>query len=244
MDSGLQTVEPLDFRTGLLSDDPTSIVDYLRQAGELPHLKGRHIYFTGLGWTASPQPTLSISERQKVVQIWEQIAQAAGADCVTVEQTANTANAVPGRPPVAIVTPPPLPPPPTSCSVISLGDANNVGFDFDSTTFRDPTGARATLQRLADVMLQTGESVTLTGSTSSEGSDQYNLALSLHRANAVKAVLVQLGVPANRIQTFGDGSHLPGRLNDRGPNGQLLIGPAIQDRKVVAKLTGPKCQTS
>ena len=244
MDSGLQTVEPLDFRTGLLSDDPSSIVDYLRHARELPDLKGRHIDFIGLGWTASPQPALSISLRQKVVQIWEQIAQAAGADCVAVDQTANTSNAVPDRPPVAIVTPPPLPPPPTSCSVVNLGDANNVGFEFDSTTFRDPSGARATLQTVANVLMQTGESVTLTGSTSSEGSDQYNIDLSLRRANAVKAVLVQLGVPASRIQTFGDGSHLPGRLNDRGPNGQLLIGPAIQDRKVVARLTGPKCQTS
>lgn len=244
MDSGLQTVEPLDFRTGLLSDDPSSIVDYLRHAGELPDLKGRHIYFTGLGWTATPQPTLSISDRQKVVQIWEQIAQAAGAACVTLDQTANTSNAVPDRPPVAIVTPPPPPPPPTPCSVINLGDANNVGFEFDSTTFRDPSGARATLQKLANVLMQPGESVTLTGSTSSEGSDQYNLDLSLSRANAVKTVLVQLGVPSSEIQTFGDGSHLPGRLNDRGPNGQLLIGPAIQNRKVVAKLIGPKCQAS
>jgi OmpA-OmpF porin, OOP family len=120
MDSGLQTVEPLDFRTGLLNDDPSSIVDYLRHAGELPDLKGRHIYFTGLGWTAAPQPTLSISDRQKVVQIWEQIAQAAGAGCVAIDQTANTSTAVPDRPPVAIVTPPPPPPPPTSCSVINL----------------------------------------------------------------------------------------------------------------------------
>ena len=244
MDSGLQTVEPLDFRTGLLSDDPSSIVDYLKHADELPDLKGRHIYFTGLGWTASPQPVLSISERRKVVQIWEKIGQAAGADCVAVGQTANTRNAVPDRPPVAIVTPPPLPSPPTSCSVINLGDANNVGFEFDSTTFRDPSGARVTLQRLANVILQTGESVTLTGSTSSEGSGQYNLGLSLRRAKAVMAVLVQLGVPASRIQAFGDGSHLPGRLNDRGANGQVLIGPAIQNRKVVAKLTGRKCQAS
>lgn len=244
MDSGLQTVEPLDFRSGLLSDNPSSIVDYLRHAGELPSLKGQHIYFTGLGWTAPPQSTLSINDRQKVIQIWEEIAQAAGAGCVAVDPTANTSNAVQNRPPVAIVTPPPPPPPPTPCSVINLGDANNVGFEFDSTTFRDPTGARATLQKLADVLNKPGESATLTGSTSSEGSDQYNLDLSLRRANAVKAVLVQLGVPANRIQTFGDGSHLPGRLNDRDPTGKLLIGPAIQNRKVVAKLTGPQCQTS
>lgn len=240
MDSGLQTMEPLDFRTGLLSDDTSSIADYLKHSRELPNLRGRHVYFIGLGWTASPQPALSISDRQKLVQIWVQIAEAAGG-CVGLDQAPNTNNALSGRPPVAIVTPPPPPAPPTPCSVISLGDANHVGFKFDSTIFRDPAGARATLQRLASVLMRTGESMTLTGSTSSEGSDRYNTHLSLRRANAVKAMLVQLGVPANRITTFGDGSHLPGRLNDRGPNGRLLIGPAIQDRKVVAKLTGSKC---
>ncbi len=244
MDSGLQTAEPLDFRTGLLGDDPRSIADFLRQAHELPDLTGRHVYFVGLGWTASPQSTLSISDRTKLAAIWDRIATAAGASCVAIDRTANTRAASPQRPPVAIVTPPATPQPPAPCSVISLGDANHVGFVFNSTTFRDPSGARATLRQLARLMQRTGESLTLTGSTSSEGSNQYNLRLSLRRANAVKAVLVQLGVPASRIATVGDGSHLPGRVSDRGPHGQLLIGPAILDRKVVAKLTGPKCRTS
>jgi len=244
LDSGLQTTEPLNFSTGLLGDDPHTITDYLKHADELPDLSGRRVYFFGLGWTAAPQPALGINNRNKVTQIWTKIAQAAHARCVWADPTADTASAVPNRPPVSIVIPPPPPPVPVPCSVTNLNDANNVGFDFDSTIFRDPVGARATLQKLADVILRTDESVTLTGSTSSEGSDQYNLALSLRRANAVKAVLVQLGVPASRITTFGDGSHLPGRLNDRGPNGQLLIGPAIQNRKVVAKLTGPKCHST
>ena len=194
MDSGLQTTEPLDFRTGLLGDDPRSIVEFLRQANELPDLKGRHLYFVGLGWTASPQPALSIADRRKVVAIWDQIALASGASCVMVDHTANTRSAVANRPAVAIVTPPPPPHPAMPCTVIRLNDANNVGFDFNSTTFRDPPGARATLKQLANLMLRTGESVTLTGSTSSEGSDSYNLQLSQRRANAVKAVLVQLGV--------------------------------------------------
>jgi outer membrane protein OmpA-like peptidoglycan-associated protein len=171
------------------------------------------------------------------------VTRAAGASCTWFDQSANTQDAVPNRPPVTPVTPPPPPQPPAPCAVIDLGDANNVGFDFDSTTFRDPSGARATLQKLATVMLRTGESVTLTGATSSEGSNQYNLSLSLRRAQAVKKMLVRLQVPGSRITTFGDGSHLPGRLNDRGPKGQLLIGPAIQNRKVVARLTGGGCRS-
>jgi OOP family OmpA-OmpF porin len=244
MDSGLQTTAPLNFTTGLLNDDPQTIVDYLKSAGELPDLRGRHVYFSGLGWTASPQPTLDVNNRNKVVAIWARLAMAAGASCVNAAPNADTEEAVPGRPPVAIVTPPPSAPPPGACSTTDLGDANNVGFDFDSTTYRDPGGAHATLQKLANVMLRTGESLTLTGATSSEGTGQYNLQLSLERATAVKSTLVGMGIDGSRITTHGDGSQLPGRLNDRGPNGQLLIGPAIQNRKVVAKLTGAGCPSA
>jgi outer membrane protein OmpA-like peptidoglycan-associated protein len=241
MDSGLQTTAPLDFTTGLLNDAPQTIADYLKHAGELPDLVGRHVYFVSPGWTASPQPALDVRNRTEVVQIWRAVIRAAGASCAWFDQSANTQDAVPNRPRVTVVTPPPPPEPPAACAVIDLGDANNVGFDFASTTFRDPSGARATLQKLANVMLRTGESVTLTGATSSEGSNRYNLSLSLRRAQAVKRMLVRLHVPSSRIRTFGDGSHLPGRLNDRGPKGQLLISPAIQNRKVVAKLTGGGC---
>jgi outer membrane protein OmpA-like peptidoglycan-associated protein len=125
--------------------------------------------------------------------------------------------------------------------VINLNDSDNVGFVVDTTAFLHPAAAHATIQQIADVMVRTGESVLLTGSTSSEGSESFNLTLSLQRTDAVASVLEQDGVPASRITTRGAGSHLPGRLNDIGPNGQLLIGPAIADRKVVAKLTGAGC---
>lgn len=243
VDSGVQTTEPLNFATGLLSADPQTVVEYLKRGHELPDLAGKQVYFFGLGWTASPQPSLGINYRDKVVQIWQAIARAAGAKCVGVDPNANTKSAVPNLPAVSVVHPPPPPRPLIACSTTDLNDANHVGFVFDSTTFRDPAGARVTLKKLANVILNNDDSITLTGSTSSEGSDAYNQVLSLHRAQAVKAELEQLGVPGSHITTFGDGSHLPGRLNDRGPNGKLRIGAAIQNRKVVAKLTGPKCHS-
>ena len=245
LDSGLQTMAPLDFRTGLLADDPQTIATYLKGANELPPLQGIHVEFSGLGWTAAPQGSLGIDYQQKMVQIWTAIAKAAGASCIAVDpQVPSPPTALAGRPPVSVVSLPKPPAPPAHCSTTNLDDTNNVGFDFDSTEFRDPSGARATLQKLASVITSTGESVSLTGATSSEGSDAYNQRLSLERAQAVQAMLTQLGVPASRITTAGDGSHLPGRLNDRGPNGQLLIGPAIQNRKVVAKLSGGSCASS
>jgi outer membrane protein OmpA-like peptidoglycan-associated protein len=79
----------------------------------------------------------------------------------------------------------------------------------------------------------------LIGSTSSEGGDALNNPLSLARAKAVKSVLVSMGIPGSRITTTGDGSHWPGRVNDIGPGGVLLPGPAEQDREVIVQL--PQC---
>jgi outer membrane protein OmpA-like peptidoglycan-associated protein len=244
MDSGLQTTAPLNFTTGLLADDPQTITSFLRKADELPDLTGRHVEFVGLGWTVAPQQGLSIADRGKVGDIWYDIAKAAGASCVSLDQTPDTNAGLSGRPPVSVVTPPPPPQAPVKCSVTNLDDANNVGFDFDSTTFRNRAGADVTLRQLATVITTSGDAVTLTGATSSEGSDAYNTQLSLQRAEKVKAVLMGMGVSGGRITTYGDGAHLPGRLSDRGPNGQLLIGPAIANRKVVARLTGTGCPSS
>ena len=217
VDSGLQTMAPLDFTTGLLADDPQTIASSLKAADELPNLKRLHVEFSGLGWTSSPQPALGVAYQNKVVQDWTAIAKAAGASCVAIDPAApKYQSALSGLPPVSVVSLPKPVVPPKSCSTTDLSDANNVGFDYNSTTFRDPSGARVTLQKLANVIASTGESVTLTGATSSEGSDSYNHQLSLQRAQAVQAMLVRLGVPASRITTIGDGSHLPGQAQRQG----------------------------
>jgi OmpA-OmpF porin, OOP family len=243
IDSGLQTVAPLEYQdSDLVNATPSDVVAFLKQQDLLPHLSGRHVVLSGIGYTAAPQPPLDQAQRDNLVSQWEAIVKAAGA-CVTVDPTPNTASAIASLPQVSIVEPPA---PPTftnitshGCGTVVLQDAGSVGFVVGKSSFRDPAGAQATLAQLAAALKNGTEHITLIGSTSSEGGDQVNDPLSSARANAVKSVLVSLGIAGSRITAVGDGSHWPGRVKDVGPGGVLLPGPAEQDREVIVQL--PKC---
>ena len=239
IDSGLQTAGQLKYQaSGTLMSPPGDVVKFLRQANLIPDLSGRHVLLYGFGYTAAPQATLDQPERENVVAQWEAIVAAGGA-CVTADPTPNTSAELGGLPPVSTVA---LPAPPIfkSCGTTVLSDAGSVGFDAGNATFRDPAAARSTLSQLASVLKQGTEPVTLIGSTSTEGGDAINNPLSTNRATAVKSVLMSLGVAGGRITVVGDGSHYPGRVPDVGPNGQLLLAQAEQDREVIVQL--PRCQ--
>jgi outer membrane protein OmpA-like peptidoglycan-associated protein len=83
-----------------------------------------------------------------------------------------------------------------------------VFFDFDKSTIT--AEAQKTINQAADAA-KAGQAsqVTLTGHTDRSGSEQYNMALSLRRAEAVKASLIRLGVPASLIVVVGKGESQP-----------------------------------
>lgn len=79
-----------------------------------------------------------------------------------------------------------------------------VFFDWDSTKLSD--ASMNVLEQARDAFkAKQATRVTATGHTDTSGSEAYNMALSLRRANAVKAALVKLGVPAVAITTVGRG---------------------------------------
>jgi len=98
------------------------------------------------------------------------------------------------EPPVAAPPPPPPPAPPSYM----------VFFDWDR--YNLSSQAMNTLQQAATAFkTRGGARVTATGHTDTTGSEAYNMALSLRRANAVKEALVKEGVPAAAITTIGRG---------------------------------------
>jgi OmpA-OmpF porin, OOP family len=114
--------------------------------------------------------------------------------------------APPPPPPAAPPPPPPPAPPapparPASEKVTYAADAF---FDFDKSVLKPE--ARAKLDDLVDKTKGIAlEVVIAVGHTDSVGTNTYNQALSVRRANAVKSYLVSKGIEANRVYTEGKG---------------------------------------
>jgi peptidoglycan-associated lipoprotein len=83
-----------------------------------------------------------------------------------------------------------------------------VHFDYDQSDLR--ADDRALLDAKVPILqANTGVTIRVAGHTDERGSDEYNLALGQRRAAAVKAYLVQHGIPETRIETVSYGEERP-----------------------------------
>ena len=85
--------------------------------------------------------------------------------------------------------------------------------DFDKSTVRP--GSIPVLQESATMLNAHGNlGVVVEGYSDSKGSTEYNMKLSLRRAETVRNYLVTLGVDKNRIVVVGKGASEPIATND------------------------------
>lgn len=237
MDSGIPTVGPLSYlNQNMFGANPSDVTTFLGSQGLLPQLSGKSVVLVNVGYTAGPEPSLPQNLRSQVIDLWTAVAKVAKASCVINPSTPEPPRtSITTSVPVAVVQ---LPAPPSfsDCGTTVLSDSGSVGFVVGTATFRDPQAAQVTLRTLASILINHTQRATLTGSTSSEGDPGANQALSENRAAAVKAVLVQMGVAASRINAVGVGSTGPNHVPDMTPGGVLIPAAAEQNRAVTVTL--------
>ncbi len=132
--------------------------------------------------------------------------------------------APPPPPPPPPAPPPPPPPPPPAVKTFI------VFFDFDKSNLTDKA------QEVVEEAVRTAKSngfvkVLVTGHTDTVGSDSYNQALSIRRAQSVKDEMVREGLEANGIAIEGKSFHDP----------LVPTGPGVrepQNRRAVIDLGG------
>jgi outer membrane protein OmpA-like peptidoglycan-associated protein len=118
--------------------------------------------------------------------------------------------APPPPPPPAPLSPPPAPPPPPPPPARTF----IVFFDFDRSNLTDE--AQATVREAVSAAKTQGPvRIKVTGHTDTVGSDRYNQALSLRRAQSVKDEMVHQGLIAGDIAIEGRGFQDP--LVQTGP---------------------------
>lgn len=200
--SGVNTGASLPMQDlDLLNTDPAQLLDQLDAAAMLPQLNGVAVEFYGLGDVAGSQGTLSAQQVQWLKSFWQAFFDRTGAnvtfhtDIVSGDAlTANGHKVTPLAPAGA----------PTFVKV----STEQVAFQPDSTTFLDEAAARKALNGLAEQLKGTSAHYIVAGSTArvDNASLEGAQALSLARAQAVRSVLAEAGVPADQIICLGLGN--------------------------------------
>ena len=200
--SGVNTAASLPMQDlDLLNSDPAKLLDQLDAAAMLPQLNGVAVEFYGLGDVAGSQGTLSAQQVQWLKSFWQAFFDRTGAN-VTFHTDIVSGDALNNG---HTVTPLAAAGAPTFVKV----SAEQVAFQPDSTTFLDEAAARAALNGLAEQLKGTSAAhYIVAGSTAQvdNASREGAQALSLARAQAVRDVLVEAGVPADRFTCLGLGN--------------------------------------
>lgn len=89
----------------------------------------------------------------------------------------------------------------------------NIQFEFNSYVLK--TASFSTLDQAVAEMKKSPETkFVINGHSSSEGTPEHNMSLSVDRANAVKSYFVNAGISGSRFSIVGHGEKQPASTND------------------------------
>ncbi len=98
--------------------------------------------------------------------------------------------------------------------VVEIGDQALIYFDNNSTVGKIDPKVEEYLAKLAEILKNSEETVSITGHTDSNGDTDVNYQLGLSRATTIQTILLRLGVPAKKITIASKGETEPASTND------------------------------
>lgn len=240
LDSGLSTAGPLNFQDGWLQQGSDAAVSYLQEQQALPKLDGiEKVVWIGLGDVAGEQEKLSPKDRETLKEIWNRILRQAGAEVVDFapDPPGNLPEDYEDLPKVTPVNLEPVPPPTTELpepTKLPPIDRIKISFVSEEAIFLDPDDARQKLLPIAEALQNTPECrIVLAGMTATGESKSDCQVLSQDRAEAVRSLLLELGVAESQIAGvkglgYDNDYHIPDVVD-----GNLVESLAEQNRIVL-----------
>lgn len=229
IDSGLSTAGKVNFNSNLLEENgiEKQLYSFLNKEKELPTLDGVDVLWMGLGDTAGQQEACPAAARDTLKNIWETV--------LTGAKSVTFSSAVPGNEPERDLP---------SVSVVEypeertfepiVFDNEKLMFEPDSIKFVDRAAAKAVLLPMVNELKDNKIQIAIFGTTASVGQETDSISFSEARAETVKDLLVELGLPEEQIACvkglgYNNIFHTPDRL----PDGTLDALKAEKNRSVI-----------
>lgn len=167
--------------------------------------KGESVKLT---WTTTDAPNVSIAPEVGAVTA-QGSTSVTPADTTTYTLTAsNSAGNADATVTITVAAPAPAAEPSLSDADLFSKEVRDAYFDYDSAEIRPD--ARQNLAKTADFLKAHPRwRVNIEGHCDERGSTEYNLALGVRRANAVRSYLVSLGIPADHMNPVSFGKEKP-----------------------------------
>ncbi len=105
-----------------------------------------------------------------------------------------------------------------NADVIEHLDHTKIFYKYDSDEEITSESTLAYFDELAEFLISSGDEISITGHTDSDGEEAYNVELGLKRAQEYKAHLVSLGVEEGKIMVDSKGETDPWKPNDTEEN--------------------------
>jgi outer membrane protein OmpA-like peptidoglycan-associated protein len=235
MGNGIQTAGQYSFsKSGIPSEAQVGdIVGDLKSQGALPDLKGATVDFVGLGLVNSSEPPLNQQSLDGLVAFWRAIVAASGGYVGTI--MTQVVDGAPSPDSIAVAAVEGLK---DACINESVAESDGISFNPGNAEFIDVGAATATAQNIATKIAAAacpGDITVIGYVASATPQAQYVFGnaedeqLSLARAEAFKALLINAGVATN-IVTVGAGK---GPVNDWDEAGNFVENLGQQNRKIV-----------